>query len=131
MVYHKHLILRAEVEKPLVDPEETKEWLLNLVKDINMNITPNGGPHTYYVDKPGNQGVTGVVMIETSHISVHCWDREDPPVVQLDVYSCRKFDPAIPVSYIEKMEPRFFDYVFIDRSRYVEVIENKTMRKIH
>ena len=85
MVEHKHLFIRAEVKKPFTDPEITKDWLRRLVEAIGMKITKSGGPHVDYVDVPGNSGIAGVVMIETSHASIHIWDQIEPPLVQMDV----------------------------------------------
>ena len=42
-VVHKHMIIRAEVNEPLITPPETKKWLRDLVKKIDMNIL--GGPY--------------------------------------------------------------------------------------
>ena len=39
MIDHKHLIIRAEVKNPFVDPQTTKDWLERLVSAINMKIT--------------------------------------------------------------------------------------------
>jgi S-adenosylmethionine/arginine decarboxylase-like enzyme len=64
-------------------------WLRKLVKKIDMNIIK--GPYASYVTKEGNRGVTGVVMIETSHIAIHVWDETSPALIQADVYSCAEF----------------------------------------
>ena len=50
------------------------------------------GPFASYVNNIGNRGITGFVMIETSHIAIHIWDEPDPALVQFDVYSCADFD---------------------------------------
>ena len=89
MPVHKHLIIRAEVNRPITSEKEIKRWLRNLVKKIDMKIIK--GPYASYVSKEGNRGITGVVMIETSHIAIHIWDEERPALVQCDVYSCAEF----------------------------------------
>jgi len=89
MPVHKHLIIRAEVNHPITSEKELKRWLRKLVKKIDMNIIK--GPYTAYVSKEGNRGITGVVMIETSHIAIHVWDEISPALVQCDVYSCADF----------------------------------------
>ena len=89
MPKHKHLIIRAEVNRPLKGEKETKQWLRKLVKKIDMKIIKV--PYASYVSKEGNRGITGVVMIETSHIAVHVWDETTPALVQCDVYSCAEF----------------------------------------
>jgi S-adenosylmethionine/arginine decarboxylase-like enzyme len=115
MVEHKHLIIRAEVNKPFVDPEITKDWLRRLVAAIGMNITKSGGPHVDYVDVPGNSGIAGVVMIETSHCSIHIWEQADPPLVQMDVYSCKCFDVDVVLEHLNEMEPTKVDHLLLDR----------------
>lgn len=115
MVEHKHLVVRAEVKKPFVDPDVTKDWLSRLVKAIGMNITKSGGPHVDYVDVPGNSGIAGIVMIETSHCSIHVWDKADPPLVQMDVYSCKTFDTSTVIEFLNEMEPTKISHLFIDR----------------
>ena len=76
IIKHKHLIIRAETEKTPTDPKWLHSWLVDLVSDIKMDICQ--GPITAYVDVPGNKGLTGVVIIETSHIAVHIWDEINP-----------------------------------------------------
>ena len=121
MIKHKHLIIRAEIKKPFTQCGETAQWLCELVKEIGMNITEHGGPHVDYVDKEGNCGIAGVVMIETSHISIHVWDKEDPPLLQMDVYSCADFNEDKVVAFLSEMEPISIDYMLIDRKDNLEV----------
>ena len=82
-VVHKHIIIRAEVLEPITSEKELKKWLRDLVKLIKMKIIK--GPYASYVTKEGNRGITGVVMIETSHIAIHVWDEESPALVQLQM----------------------------------------------
>ena len=83
MPVHKHLIIRAEVNRPITGEKEIKKWLRKLVKKIDMKIIK--GPYSGYVSKEGNRGITAVVMIETSHIAIHIWDEISPALVQCDV----------------------------------------------
>jgi S-adenosylmethionine decarboxylase len=41
--------------------------------------------------KPGDEGLSGFVIICESHIAVHTWPARGE--IQADVYSCRPFDP--------------------------------------
>ena len=75
---HKHFILRAEVKDP---PQQTdqlliKNWVLRMIKDIGMQVM--AGPEVRYVTKEGNEGLTAVAIIETSHIALHVWDKARP-----------------------------------------------------
>lgn len=110
---HKHLIIRAEINNAPKDPDWVKEWLSLLVDKINMKIC--SGPHTAYVDIPGNSGVTGVVVIETSHIAVHVWDEPDPALFQLDVYTCGPFDMDIIFDDINQFDPSKVEWKYLDR----------------
>ena len=73
------------------------------------------GPITAYVDMPGNEGLTGVVVIETSHIAIHIWDRVSPALVQLDVYTCGALDKDIIFKELEQWEPTKVEYKYLDR----------------
>ena len=90
---HKHIIIRAEVNKPPQDIRKVKKWLRKLVKAIGMR--PLGRPTAVYVDTENNKGITAVQCIETSHIALHCWDEVSPAIVQLDVYTCGSLDKEI------------------------------------
>lgn len=110
---HKHLIIRAEIKNAPKDPDWVKEWLSSLVDKIDMKIC--SGPHTAYVDIPGNSGVTGVVVIETSHIAVHVWDEPDPALFQLDVYTCGPFDMDVIFDDIDQFNPSKVEWKYLDR----------------
>ena len=117
MPEHKHLIIRAEVKHPITSEWELRKWLKNLVKIIDMKIV--GGPYTAYVTKEGNRGITGVVMIETSHISIHIWDEERPSLVQCDIYSCAEFQQGEVIMHLGIMKPKKIEYMMMDRSEEI------------
>lgn len=124
MIVHKHLIVRAEVNKPPMEAEFVKNWLHELVDRIGMKVL--SGPHAEYVDVPGNRGVTGVVIIETSHIALHVWDEEQPGLMQLDVYTCGPFDPEIVFDQIEEFDAVRMEYKYLDREdALIEIPVNK------
>ena len=113
MPVHKHLIIRAEVRYPITSERELKKWLRNLVKKIDMKIIK--GPYAAYVSKAGNRGLTGIVMIETSHISIHIWDEESPALVQCDVYSCAEFSSNEVLAEFVPMDVVTIDKIVLDR----------------
>ena len=86
MLYHKHLLINAKVNNPIRSEQEAIDFLTTLVQTIDMKILQ--GPFASYVDKPGNRGLTGIVLIETSHIAFHIWDEGDPALMQFDLYTC-------------------------------------------
>ena len=110
---HKHLIIRAEVNNPPTDEAWLHNWLSQLVEKIGMKVCR--GPITAYVDMPGNEGLTGVVVIETSHIAIHVWDAVDPALVQLDVYTCSTLDKDIIFAELEQWDPVKVEYKYLDR----------------
>ena len=113
MLVHKHLIIRAEVEKPPLESEWVVDWLAGLVDKIGMKVC--SGPYSEYVDVPGNAGVTGVVIIETSHIAIHVWDEPEPALMQLDVYTCGPFEPQLIFDALNEFSPTKVEYKYLDR----------------
>ena len=117
MPEHKHMIIRAEVLEPITSEKELKKRLKDLVKIIGMKIIK--GPYASYVSKEGNCGVTGVVMIETSHIAIHIWDETTPALVQCDVYSCAEFQQGEVIMHLGTMKPKKIEYMMVDRSKEI------------
>jgi len=111
---HKHLIIRAEVNHPPLTEKYIRLWLRKLVKKIDMKIIK--GPYASYVQKEGNRGVTGVVMIETSHIAIHVWDEERPALVQCDVYSCAEFSSNEVLAEFIPFDVVKIDHILLDRA---------------
>ena len=118
MPVHKHLIIRAEVNHPPLTEKYIRLWLRKLVKKIDMKIIK--GPYASYVQKEGNRGVTGVVMIETSHIAIHVWDEERPALVQCDVYSCAEFSSNMVLAEFLPMDVVKIDHILLDRASEIK-----------
>ena len=113
MIQHKHLILRLEVKKPPMCETYLKEWMIKLVKDLKMELF--AGPITGYVNVPGNRGLTGVCIISTSHIALHCWDESNPALIQLDIFTCGDMDMEVVANAIVEFEPCKIEKKFLDR----------------
>ena len=105
---------------PLVTEKSVKLWLRNLVKKIDMRIIK--GPYAAYVSKEGNRGMTGIVMIETSHIAIHIWDENRPALVQCDVYSCADFSSNEVLAEFMNMEVVKIDHMILDRMDTIKPI---------
>ena len=120
---HKHIIIRAEVNKPPQDIRKVKKWLRKLVKAIGMR--PLGRPSAVYVNTENNKGITAVQCIETSHIALHCWDEVFPAIVQLDVYTCSSLDKEIVLLFLDDFEPVKVDYAMIDRAEFIDILKKK------
>ena len=113
LLEHKHLIIRTEVNNPPRDEVWLQNWLTELVDKIGMKVCR--GPITAYVDMPGNEGLTGVVVIETSHIAIHIWDAVVPALVQLDVYTCGTLNKDIIFAELEQWDPVKVEWKYLDR----------------
>ena len=114
ILVHKHLIVRAEAVSPPMNPEFLTKWLEDFIKYINMKVLM--GPYVIYHDVPGNRGITGAAIIETSHIVMHVWDEPSPALMQFDVYSCGEFDAEQICRLIQRdFDITKIDYKFLDR----------------
>ena len=124
VLIHKHLIIRAEANRVPTDEEQLSEWLKELTDSIGMKILM--GPYVKYCTMEGNRGITGIAVIETSHITIHVWDEPNPALMQIDVYSCAEFDPYI---IAEKIKSDFdvvkIDYKYLNRETGLKPIRLK------
>ncbi|MEO3777510.1 S-adenosylmethionine decarboxylase [Micromonospora sp. B11E3] len=114
---HQHLIVRAEVESAPSDPDYIKVWLTNIIRGIGMKLAvgPEANPIAYYCEIPGNQGLTGVAILETSHCAIHVWDSASPRLVQFDLYTCSEITVPTVLKFLDEFRPRRIEYKFIDR----------------
>jgi S-adenosylmethionine/arginine decarboxylase-like enzyme len=91
-----------------------------LINKINMNIL--AGPYSSKVSKKGNKGLSGVAIIDTSHISIHTWDEKNPALIQLDVYSCKEFKKSDVIDCLDEFKPVTVEYKYFDReTNFIEV----------
>ena len=118
---HKHLIIRAEANRVPTDEEQLTEWLKDFIETINMKILM--GHYVKYCKMEGNRGITGIAVIETSHIAIHVWDEPNPALMQIDVYSCAEFDVD---EIAEKIKQDFdvvkLDYKYLNRETGLTVL---------
>jgi S-adenosylmethionine/arginine decarboxylase-like enzyme len=120
MIYHKHLLVNAKVHNSVMSESQGIEFLRNLVDKIDMKIIK--GPFASYVNVEGNRGLTGVVMIETSHIAFHIWDEVRPGLVQFDLYTCGQLELDKVISlFKDTFEVDSLDYVLFDRENGFKV----------
>jgi S-adenosylmethionine/arginine decarboxylase-like enzyme len=123
MIKHHHFIGRFEVTQPPLGGEHAylEDWMEKLIKSQGMNIL--SGPHVAYVDKVGNRGLTGVAIIETSHVAVHIWDETSPALVQLDFYTCGTLDKDAILRAINPWRVVKKAFLVLDREKDVEALE--------
>ena len=121
MLEHLHLLVQGTATK-LLSESDIKNFTLDLIQNIDMDIL--GGPHIYRSDVAGNEGFTIITAITTSHIVIHTWDTG---LVQLDVYSCKKFEILDIVELLKTLSITDIKIKFLDRSngfRNIEIIGN-------
>lgn len=82
-----------------------------------------GGPHTYRSDMPGNEGFTILTAITTSHIVMHTWDTG---LIQLDVYSCKKFQVEDITEILNDFRVIDLKFKFLDRSNGFKTLGKDT-----
>ena len=119
-IKHKHLLIRAEVSEPPKTEEHIIFWIKTLIKKIDMKIL--AGPYASKVTKKGNAGITGVAIIETSHIVMHTWDENNPSLIQLDVYSCKDFKETDVLDSLSEFKPIEVDYKYFDRENNFKLL---------
>lgn len=112
-VVHKHLIIRAEVARPVTVEEIAIDWMNRLIDKIGMKVMM--GPYAKYLNVEGNRGLTAVAIIETSHIALHVWDEDKPALLQLDVYTCGPLDPYDVVEALREFHPVKIEMKYLDR----------------
>lgn len=123
MIKHHHFIGRFEVSNPPLGEDKAylEAWMAALIKAQGMNIL--SGPHVAYVDKTGNRGLTGVAIIETSHVAVHIWDETQPALVQLDFYTCGTLDKEAIMAAIQPWGVVKNAFMVLDREADVRAME--------
>ncbi len=90
--------------------DTVRSFLIDLVHSLGMR--PLGEPVMHDVEldlsKLGVEpfedegGVTGTVVLSTSHCAIHTWPAREKPYFVLDVYSCRDFASSTVTSMLEE-----------------------------
>ena len=120
---HRHMVGKVFVSKPPKTAEEGTTWLSELVVKIDMKVLIK--PQAVVCNTFGNEGVTGIVCLETSHASFHSWSEIDQPFINFDVYSCADFDAKTVMDHFGIFSPISFNYVIIDRNKELKIVEAK------
>ena len=97
---HIHLLVTAWVDTPPMTADAGTDWLRELVDIIDMQILMNA--QAIFCEDLGNEGVTGIVGLTTSHASFHSWHDAPRPFINIDVYSCRSFDTDAVFEHLRK-----------------------------
>lgn len=95
-IIHHHLIYQAKVDREDLNEKSSTQlvqFLNDLVSVIDMQILIPA-----QVAFSHQKAWTGLVGIVTSHVSFHFWTIEE--YLQLDIYSCKKFDIAKTITFL-------------------------------
>lgn len=103
----KHIkILGKGNSSILLDKEAISEFLKNIVSEVKM--VQLGEPILYEVplntdnlnsdDFMDEGGVTGVIILTTSHCAIHTWPLRQE--FHLDIYSCKEFDKEVAIKFV-------------------------------
>jgi S-adenosylmethionine/arginine decarboxylase-like enzyme len=110
-------MVRAEIVNPpgVNDVGAVISFLTDLVDRVRMKVLMPA--RALWCDEPGNEGITGDILLTTSNSVIHIWNYEDDTgLLEFDLYSCAPFTPE---EVVDLLEERFqltkVVYKFIDR----------------
>jgi len=90
-----HLIADFWYGKIIEKEKEIKQILIGAVKKANCL------PLEIAIHKFEPQGITGVILLEESHISIHTWPEKN--FVAVDIYTCGdKSMPEMALDFLKK-----------------------------
>ncbi len=111
-IVHHHLLYQAKVGRNDLDKDSEKElekFLYDLLEVIDMKCLI---PVTLKFSH--QKAWTGIVGVITSHVAFHFWTVEK--YVQLDIYSCKKFDRKKAIKFLNELwKAGDVKALFIDR----------------
>jgi S-adenosylmethionine/arginine decarboxylase-like enzyme len=128
MLKHKHLILAFDCFNPPAKAAEAVSFLEDIIRLVDMNIakadTMPSNPQGYRCDLLGNEGVTAVGILETSHTVIHTWDLAETGKIQFDLYSCKEFDVQQIINFCkDRFGIRNGSYIILNRESVLEIEE--------
>lgn len=125
---HRHLIISANAEYSFETEEELKQWIVGLVKHLNMQMLIE--PQVVYHDVEGNRGFTGICAITTSSVTLHNWTENLPHKTEIDIYSCKEFDLHEVLKKIQKdLKCTKIYYKYINRDNDLEEYAGGFLRR--
>ena len=124
--FHQHLIVKGKFKNPTKSVEVLDNWLTELVHKVDMEVL--AGPNSVYCDHPGNEGITGTIVLSTSHASIHMWDSELPGLFQFDIYSCKPFEAKTVLDHLEHFEMSEYEFLNLDRNDKMFISESGSSR---
>jgi S-adenosylmethionine decarboxylase len=117
-MFGPHLILEAYgcPKDRLADMNLISQTLDEYPAQLDMTKIMPPYVFTYKGTVPDDWGVSGVVLIAESHISIHTFP--DKQFVTLDIFSCREFDVDAAIEYFSSVfQPTSFEKQLLMRGR--------------
>lgn len=93
--YHIIIDITGISQEKLTDTKGIENLLNTLPGQIGMNILV--APKVVE-GIPENPGITGYVIIDFSHISVHTFTNKD--LAMVDVFSCKAYDQEVATNFV-------------------------------
>jgi len=144
LVEHHHLLARIETEMCPDKKDRRKMELIleRLVEDVKMKKL--GNARMFYVNSnkyPEKTGMSGIVPIQTSHISFHYWSHPGRNVLsnadsncllQFDLYTCGKLTKTEIKEVLHIFDvfvPTHANVTLINRKYGMKIESNKTWNR--
>jgi len=111
-----HLIVEASgCSKRILDEEIVREFLENVVK--RLKLTKISKPFVEYYDLgKWNKGVSGIILISESHITIHTFMKGG--WIFADVFSCKEIDQRIFERMVMKeFSPKKMETTYLRRGK--------------
>lgn len=124
---HRHMIVTAYCNNCPTSSEAGEVWLRKLVDLVEMQILFDA--KALYCEDLGNEGVTGVVGLTTSHASFHSWHLAEKPFLTMDLYSCRDFSTEAVLEHLrEGFAAHRIHFMVIDRNNGNNIVVEQGTR---
>lgn len=117
-MFGPHLILEAYgcPKAKLADLNMLSQVLDSYPEQLQMTKIMPPYVFTYHGAVPDDWGVSGVVLIAESHISIHTFPEKE--FVTLDIFSCREFDVEEAIKFFcDKFQPSSYEKQLLMRGR--------------
>ncbi len=111
---HITIDLKGCPKETLSDYNLHFDYLKSLPEMINM--TPITQPYVFPYSGlvPEDKGITGIVIIAESHLSIHSFQEKEYTFI--DIFSCKDFDVEKAIEYtVELFKPESFEMNVVER----------------
>lgn len=115
---HLEFFATTTLQKRSYTVKQIEDWLRRLVVAVDMQVLKEA--EAIQCDDLGNEGISGIVMLTTSHSSIHIWDKKAQPYFKMVLYSCKPF-PTLPIlGMFSELGARICRWELKDRNHLTE-----------